>query len=193
MGSDRQMQKLYNNSMAIVRHFHKPDLFITFTANPHWPELVAALDGAQAQDRPEIVARIFNCKREDLMDTLTTCFGNAIANVWTLEFQIRGLPYVYILLFLDRETDFTDPDTIDQYIRAELLTPEEDPLGRINEVVKSCMVYGPCGLQFPNAPYMVIDERLGRKVCSKKFLKPFCDTTTITKDAFPTYRRRDKD
>ena len=193
MGSDRFMQRLYQNSMAIVRHFGKPTLFITFTANPHWPELIAALDGALAQDRPEIVARVFNVKREDFMDALKTCFGVSHGNVWTLEFQVRGLPHVHILLFLDRETDFTDPDTIDQYIRAELLTPEEDPSGRVNEVVKSCMVHGPCGSQFPNAPCMVMDEQLGRKVCSKGFPKPFCDATTVTKDCFPTYRRRDKD
>jgi hypothetical protein len=33
-GSDRAMQQLYQDSMAIVRHFGKPTFFITFTANP---------------------------------------------------------------------------------------------------------------------------------------------------------------
>jgi hypothetical protein len=33
-GSDRAMQQLFQDSMAIVRHFGKPTFFITFTANP---------------------------------------------------------------------------------------------------------------------------------------------------------------
>ena len=40
LGSDRHMQtKLFQDSMAIVRFFGKPDLFITFIANPHWKEI----------------------------------------------------------------------------------------------------------------------------------------------------------
>jgi hypothetical protein len=38
-GSIRYMQQLYQDSMAIVREFGKPDLFITVTCNPKWPEL----------------------------------------------------------------------------------------------------------------------------------------------------------
>ncbi|CEI89144.1 hypothetical protein RMCBS344292_03513 [Rhizopus microsporus] len=33
-GGPRLMAQLYYGSMAIVRHFGKPSLFITFTANP---------------------------------------------------------------------------------------------------------------------------------------------------------------
>lgn len=34
VGGDRWMMQLYQNSMAIVRHFGRPSLFVTFTANP---------------------------------------------------------------------------------------------------------------------------------------------------------------
>jgi len=34
VGGDRFMQQLYQDSIAIFRHFGKPLLFITFTANP---------------------------------------------------------------------------------------------------------------------------------------------------------------
>jgi hypothetical protein len=33
-GSDRFMQQLFQDSIAIVRYFSKPSFFITFTANP---------------------------------------------------------------------------------------------------------------------------------------------------------------
>jgi len=34
VGGDRFMQQLYQDSMAIVRHFGKPSLFITFYLKP---------------------------------------------------------------------------------------------------------------------------------------------------------------
>jgi hypothetical protein len=33
-GGDRFMQQLFQDSMYLITHFGKPDLFITFTANP---------------------------------------------------------------------------------------------------------------------------------------------------------------
>jgi len=30
------MTQLFQDAMAICRHFHKPDLFLTITANPKW-------------------------------------------------------------------------------------------------------------------------------------------------------------
>ncbi|KNZ73733.1 hypothetical protein J132_10006, partial [Termitomyces sp. J132] len=38
-GSERQMQQLFQDSMAICRHFGKPDLFLTMTANPKCQKL----------------------------------------------------------------------------------------------------------------------------------------------------------
>ena len=57
------MHKLYQDGMAIVRVFGKPDLFITVTCNPNWPEIKEALlPGQTAQDRPELISRVFNIK-----------------------------------------------------------------------------------------------------------------------------------
>ncbi|KIK76716.1 hypothetical protein PAXRUDRAFT_17997 [Paxillus rubicundulus Ve08.2h10] len=36
-GSQRHMQQLLQDSLAICRDCHKPDLFLTMTANPDWP------------------------------------------------------------------------------------------------------------------------------------------------------------
>jgi hypothetical protein len=38
-GSPRHMNQLYQDSMAFVKKFEKPDLFITMTCNPNWPEI----------------------------------------------------------------------------------------------------------------------------------------------------------
>jgi len=62
-GGDRYMQQLYHDSMAIVRHFGHPTLFITFTANPKWKAMVDELrPGQTAIDRPDLVARVFYIK-----------------------------------------------------------------------------------------------------------------------------------
>ena len=62
-GSPRDMHQRYQDSVVRVRHFHKPDLFITMTCNPKWKEIIDALpEGQTAADRPDSVARVFNIK-----------------------------------------------------------------------------------------------------------------------------------
>ena len=43
-GSPRHNFKSYQNAMAMVRKYGKPDLFLTFTCNPKWREIVENLD-----------------------------------------------------------------------------------------------------------------------------------------------------
>ena len=63
-GGDRFMQQLFQDSMAIVCHFGQPILFITFTANPKWEEILRELlPGQTAVDRPDLVARVFHLKQ----------------------------------------------------------------------------------------------------------------------------------
>lgn len=38
--SPRHYHKMYQEAMAIVQKFDKPILFITFTGNPNWPEIL---------------------------------------------------------------------------------------------------------------------------------------------------------
>ena len=59
-GSPRQMFKLYQDAMSIVRKYGKPDYFITFTCNPQWEEIMSALILDQkASERPDLVVRVF--------------------------------------------------------------------------------------------------------------------------------------
>ncbi len=59
-GGHRHMAQLYQDSMAIVRQYGKPDLFITMTYNPKWEEIVSALKPDEiANDRPNLVTRVF--------------------------------------------------------------------------------------------------------------------------------------
>ncbi len=80
--------------MTVVRSMGKPSYFITFTANPKWPEITRELKktGQKAKDRPDLVARVFRLKQKELLDDLTKkmVLGKAIAWVGLIEFQKRG-------------------------------------------------------------------------------------------------------
>ena len=96
IGGPRHQQQRYQDAMAIARHFKHIDLFITMTANPKWEEITRELFPGQASyDRPDIVARVFKLKKEQLIDDIykKQIFGQAVAYVYVIEFQKRGLPH----------------------------------------------------------------------------------------------------
>jgi len=81
-GGPREMWQLYQDAMAIVRYCGKPDPFITMTCNPLWPEITAELlPGQSAQDRPDLVSRVFKLKLNALLHDLTKkkVFRKAVA------------------------------------------------------------------------------------------------------------------
>src|SRR6185369_11605006 len=106
-GGPRQMYQLYQDAMAIVSHFGKPDLFVTFTCNPKWQEITRELLPHQtAADRPDLTARVFHMKLQELLKDLCErhCLGKVVTYVYTIEFQKRGLPHAHILLILSQES-----------------------------------------------------------------------------------------
>ena len=97
------MLQHYHDAMSIVRQFGKPDIFLTMTCNPNWPEIQEHfLPGQQACDRPDIVGRVFNIKKDHLIDLIEkqNFFGEVAAYVYVVEFQKRGLPHIHMLINL---------------------------------------------------------------------------------------------
>jgi len=97
VGSPRNMLQNYQDAMAIVSKFGKPDFFIIMTCNPKWWEIEEnLLQGQQAFDRPNICVRVFNNKKDYLIDLIVkqNFFGEVAAFVYVIEFQKRGLPHV---------------------------------------------------------------------------------------------------
>ncbi|WZZ04936.1 hypothetical protein YC2023_090857 [Brassica napus] len=72
-GGPRYMHQMYLDAMSICKYFGYPDLFITFTCNPKWPELSRYLHkfNLRAEDRPELCCRLFKIKLDKLMEDLT--------------------------------------------------------------------------------------------------------------------------
>ncbi|KAJ0714446.1 putative helitron helicase-like domain-containing protein [Helianthus annuus] len=64
-GGPRYMYKHYQDALAKCRVHGNPQYFITFTCNVRWPEItreISRVGAANAQDRPDIIARVFQTK-----------------------------------------------------------------------------------------------------------------------------------
>ncbi|KAJ2941595.1 hypothetical protein O0L34_g14649 [Tuta absoluta] len=181
-GGPRYMHERTQDAFCYVRKYGRPDLFITMTTNPKWPEICNELiEGQVSHDRHDIISRVFQLKLKSLMDLLTKekVFGAAKCLMHSVEWQKRGLPHVHILLWLEEKIR---PNEIDKVISAELPSPDDDPV--LHRIVKSNMIHGPCGLTNTNSPFMKDDG------CTKKFPKRFVNETVTGEDGYPTYRRR---
>ncbi|XP_055960816.1 uncharacterized protein LOC126682230 isoform X2 [Mercurialis annua] len=189
-GSPRYRVQSYQDAMAICRWIGYPDLFITFTCNPKWPEIQYLLEECGIDDEDSKVmatCRVFEIKLQELMRELKhkQHFGRIAAVLYTVEFQKRGLPHAHILLFLHPDDKEPTPSHIDTMISAEIPDKFTDPDGY--EAVENFMIHGPCGIANINCPCMV------NGMCSKRFPKKYSEETMLDDEGFPIYRRRQTD
>nr|XP_011470726.1 PREDICTED: uncharacterized protein LOC101313170 isoform X1 [Fragaria vesca subsp. vesca] len=187
-GSPRYMIKHYHDAMALCRKYGPPDLFITFTCNSKWPEIERALQnkhGKKTEDRPDVVARIFKMKHDDLIEYVKSGkpFGKIIADVATIEFQKRGLPHSHMLFWLAENNKCYSGADIDSIISAEIPDKELDPI--LYNIVNQFMIHGPCGVLNRKSPCMRSNK------CKKSFPKDYTEMTLFETNKLPVYRRRD--
>ena len=184
IGGPRHQQQRYQDAMAIARFFKHIDLFITMTANPNWIEITRELyPGQTSYDRPNLVARVFKLKRDQLLDDIYNkqIFGRVLTYVYVIEFQKRGLSHMHLLVVLEHNSQLRTPAEIDSCISAQWPDPDNDPL--LFDTIKSSMVHGPCGILNPSSPCM----QDGR--CTKRYPMAFQQNTTTTDDGYPSYAR----
>ena len=177
------MKQLYQDAMAICRHYGRADFFITFTCNPKWDEIISNIpDGSSATDHPDIVSRVFNLKLKALIDDLLNkhVLGKTVADVLTIEFQKQGLSHAHILLIMDRDDKIQGIEFIDNIICAEIPNHNVDP--DLYDIVVSNMKHGPCGPTHPDSPCMEDGK------CSKRYPQEFCDETISNEDDYPLYQ-----
>ena len=105
-GGPRYMHERAQDTITYVRHFGRPDLFITFTCNPKWREICDLLKGQKSHYRHDLVARIFYLKVKQLMKLLTkgSIFGSSRCHTFSIEWQKRGLSKVHSLLWPEEKT-----------------------------------------------------------------------------------------
>ncbi|CDF36294.1 unnamed protein product [Chondrus crispus] len=187
IGGDRYMRQQMHDIIAISNQIGHPDIFLTMTCNPSWPEITRALLPNQTpQDRPDLCARVFRLKMKDLMSLVINeeVFGTVVAHVRVIEFQKRGLPHAHVVFFLDEvsKNDLRTPENVDRIISAEIPSAQDPEL---EEVVLKHMIHNPCGEHNPTAVCM------GERYCRKGFPKSFKhETSQSDSEYYITYRKR---
>uniref|UniRef100_A0A914YRQ3 ATP-dependent DNA helicase n=1 Tax=Panagrolaimus superbus TaxID=310955 RepID=A0A914YRQ3_9BILA len=179
----RNQSETWHDTMASTQKNGTPHWFATMTCNPEHPDIVNNLyDNQKACDRPDLVDTVFDLQVKDFIEQMKSGrFGKVKCFTYVTEFQKRGLPHIHSLWTF--EEGWSDIDKINQFISAEFPDINVDPEGF--ELVLKHMVHRPCGRYDPNAMCMQNGK------CKRKFLKDFCDETSLDENSYPTYRRRD--
>ncbi|KAL7152777.1 hypothetical protein ABFS83_04G121300 [Erythranthe nasuta] len=168
IGGPRDMQKRYVNAMSLVQKFGKPNLFITMTCNPAWKEITdLLLPGQKADDQPDLVARVFQAKLQELKDDIQ---------------QKRGLLHCDWVIVLQDGHHITALEMYDQIISAELpnaLNPF------LREYVVRHMMHGSC----VESNLKNVCMREGQ--CKNHYPKDFSAETVNGPNGYAPYRRRD--
>ena len=167
------------------------------TCNQHWFEITDHLQpGQTVQNHPDLVARVFELKKKQLIHDLIhgNIFGKPVAHLYVVEYQKQGLPHIHIILILADEDDVRTEEDVDKVICAELpldpnepgiLEEEKEQRERLEKIVVTNMIHGPCGNIFPTADCMKDGK------CNKFFPKPFQEHTVVDiNSTYAAYRRR---
>ncbi|KAJ9555986.1 hypothetical protein OSB04_010600 [Centaurea solstitialis] len=185
----------------MTRHLMKFP-FITFTCNVMWPEITRHLmkfPHVKREDRPDIIARVFQMKVQDFINYLRSerPFGEVAAGTLFLILSFHLLtstpsytfiPFIYYRIPKKRSSPLpytslvTTPDQIDQFISVEIPNPTNDP--HLHMIITKFMMHGPCGLANTNIPCMV------NGICSKKFPEKYESVTQFDKNGYVHYIRR---
>ncbi|GMF24376.1 unnamed protein product [Phytophthora fragariaefolia] len=162
-GGPRHMFKSYQDAMAVVREFGKPDVFLTMTCSPTWDEIEERIpdENKDSRRKPE--------------RTRPSRHRGA-------RFQKRGLPHAHIQETLAEEDKPRTREIIDKVVSAELPDPETNP--QLYDTILTCMMHGPCGAANLSCACM----KHGK--CTKGYLKPLAVVTQGNVNGFPVCRRR---
>lgn len=96
------MHERTQDGMTYVQTYGKPDLFITFTCNPKWIEIIneLLLPGQNYQDRHDLITRMFRLKVKGLLNLIikNRIFGEVESYMCTVKGQKRDLPHIHLLI-----------------------------------------------------------------------------------------------
>ncbi|XP_065642497.1 uncharacterized protein LOC136074124 [Hydra vulgaris] len=182
VGSPRALKENFEDAMVIIKICGKAVLFKTFTCNPKWSNITENFyPGQTANDIPDLVIEVFKLKLNNLVNEIFKhgVLGKVVTHVSVFEFQKRSLPHVHILLYFANDDKLETANGINSLIFAEI----PDPIVNLDlyDVVKTCMIHGPCGRLNSNFPCMKDG------VCSKKYPKELNANTLAFHNGYPRY------
>jgi hypothetical protein len=97
---------------------------------------------------------MFKIKLKELINDIHNkhILGHTIVGIYVIKFQKHGLAHAHILIFFAEDYKPHMIEDVDRMISAELPNLKTNKLA--HEMVAKCMMHGPCGAAFPNAPCM---------------------------------------
>ena len=183
VGSPRWYHALFLDALALPTEYHLPDLFITVTFNPEWPELARMMPShGNVHDHADVVARVFWFRFMRIMADIVdnAVFGTVLSYCYRIEWQLRGFPHAHVLIILERR--ILGAAEVDRFVTAEIPDPISDP--EHHRLVLQFMVHGPCNVPPVNAPC------IADGICGKGFPKQLQPLTIMVSNAYPLYVRR---
>jgi hypothetical protein len=103
--------------------------------------------------------------------------------IYVIEFQKHGLPHAHIIIFFAEDYKPHTVKDVDRMISVELPNLETNRLA--HETITRCMMHGPCGAVFPNAPWMEDGK------CKKQYPCKFQSEMVMDVNGYFIYRHRD--
>jgi len=156
-GSPMQLQKFYHDALHISAVEGNPHLFITLTANAHWPEVKRLCrPNENPLTRLDVIARVFVSKRKRLFkllsqhDYLFPGHRGMEWYIWVLEHQQSGLPHIHAAIRLrvaphvSMKTQAEQLAIMDSFVSAQMPDVHRDPLAF--HLVNSYMIHKKCSL-----------------------------------------------
>jgi hypothetical protein len=97
---------------------------------------------------------VFKIKLKELINDIhkKNILGRTITGIYVIEFQKCGLPHAHIIIFFAEDYKPHMVEDVDRMISVEFSNSKTNKLA--HETVARCMMHGPCGATFPNAPCM---------------------------------------
>lgn len=187
VGSARYYQQLYMDAMSLPKKFGKPDLFITLTCNPNWPEIRNALPPhSHWKHHMDIVNRVFALKLRQFIKEIVKdeIFGPVLAYVYRIEWQARGMPHAH-MLFILRDKVLTSRH-IDAIISAEMPDPVLEP--ELFQLVTGHMLHCRCDDDTSYGCRRTASNAICN--CVRGYPKDMSRETVVVPDGYPKYRRR---
>ncbi len=126
--SDRYLRQKRQDSMLIAVELAHPDIFLTFSCNPKWPEIIGECQrtNTKPKDRPDICNCVFAMKMKETIRYIKDAkiFGNIVGEVKVIEFQKRGLVHGHVLFFLHKASKnrLANPVEVDKIARPKYQT-----------------------------------------------------------------------
>nr|XP_012145739.1 PREDICTED: uncharacterized protein LOC105663125 [Megachile rotundata] len=167
-----------HDMLAISMQLGAVTFFVTFTANPAWPEIENSINPGNKRDlKPDIGNRVFHSKQQRFKDLVTkeAFFGPCRYYGYSVEMQKRQIPHSRWIIAVEPPYNSRDPEYIDRFISAEIPDPE------LYNIICKNYLHLCTEICSPD----------GGLTCKKNFPKAFQEHTQVQLNGYPLYRRRD--